>query len=153
MKAVIRARRRHPGAGPTGRRARDPRDDDGAVLRARGDRGAGTVMVAMTCLVVVTATVVGLWISGWVACRHHAAHAADLGALAGAQAHVRGADACRAARRLTGENGARLVSCRVEGDARTFAVRVRVETDLYPTVGARGRVVQVEAVAGSLHPR
>jgi secretion/DNA translocation related TadE-like protein len=81
---------------------------------------AGIALVALTAL--------GVTVSGFTAiaaAQHRAASAADLAALAGAQALQRGADACSAAADLASRNGAAVVECRVDG--RTVEVVARAE--------------------------
>ena len=69
-------------------------------------------------LAAVSAGVVAL-----IGARHQAEGAADLSALAGAQAVVEGKDACDAAQRIAAANGGSLVRCHVRGEI----VEVRVE--------------------------
>lgn len=114
------------------------------------DRGSGTGLTAALVLFIVGATVVGVWIAGWLASLQRAARAADLAALAGASAHVRAADECEAARRVARANEAEVVECEVEGDARDFVVRVEVRSELRPHVSAAPRWALGRATAGSL---
>lgn len=70
------------------------------------------------CLVVATA-------AGWVLAGHRAHTAADLAAVAGAQAHYRGEPGCDRAGETAVLNQAQLITCRIEtGDVLvTVAVR------------------------------
>lgn len=94
--------------------------------------------------------VVGVWIAGWIDSVHRARSAADLAALAGAQAHVKDGDACAAARAAATRNGGRVASCDVQGGRRDFLVAVEVRLELRPVVGGVHRAVVEKAIAGSL---
>jgi secretion/DNA translocation related TadE-like protein len=79
------------------------------------ERGAATLLVgACLSLLLVLGAALGVVVATVLAHRV-AQSAADLAALGGASAAGRGADGCAAARELAVDNGARLVSCRVEG--------------------------------------
>lgn len=146
------------------------------------ERGAGSMLTAIAVLCTCLAMVVGVWATGWVASVHHARQAADLSALAGAQAQVLAAagpparaassstgatsgghlaggtgsagqgvqagPVCAAAARVAADNGARLLACRVEGDARDFVVHVTARVDLLPRVGG-WRTTSWTSAAGS----
>jgi secretion/DNA translocation related TadE-like protein len=89
----------------------------------RSESGVATIwglaiMGILLLLAAVSAGVVSL-----VGARHQAESAADLAALAGAQAAVNGGDACRSASRIAVANGGDLVACDVQGEI----VEVRVE--------------------------
>lgn len=103
--------------------------------------------VVLMCLGV--ATTLALVVTGWIGCLHAARQDADLAALAGAGANVRGLDACAAARSEAASNGGELVSCEVNGDSQNFAVRVRVRVELRPHVRAGPTTIAANAVAGS----
>lgn len=93
--------------------------------RERVDRGAATVL-AVTVLGVLVAVAAALGLVVAVVVHHRAAQAAaDLAALAGAGAAVRGEDACAAADGVARANDAVLVGCRAEGRAVVW-VQVRV---------------------------
>lgn len=78
------------------------------------------IMGILLMLAGVSAGVVSL-----VGTRHQAEAAADLAALAGAQAAVDGGDPCEAATRIASDNAGVLVDCTVDGDI----VEVRVEVN------------------------
>lgn len=91
----------------------------------RAEAGVATlwglaIMGILLMLAAVSAGVVSL-----VGARHQAEAAADLAALAGAQAAVDGGEPCRAAARIASANAGTLVDCSVDGDI----VEVRVEVD------------------------
>lgn len=83
--------------------------------RSAAQRGSATVLASfVVCAVLVLGLVAGWW-AGAVSLRHRAASAADLAALAGAQAWVGGGSPCPAAQQLARANGGEVVSCRVQG--------------------------------------
>jgi secretion/DNA translocation related TadE-like protein len=88
-----------------------------------GERGSATPFaVACLGLLVLLAGALGV-VAAMVHAQRRAQSAADLGALAGAQALAAGADGCAAGSRIAGANGASLTSCQVTGRE----VRLRVE--------------------------
>ncbi len=97
--------------------------------------------VGLVTLLVVVGLVVTTLSSVYVL-RRQAESAADLAALAAAQAHQRGGDACGTAARLAEANGARLVSCAVVGDD------VAVEVTTTGSGGLRSIEVPGRARAG-----
>jgi secretion/DNA translocation related TadE-like protein len=95
----------------------------GSARRGDRDRGSATVYAAFA---LVCLTALGVTVSGFTAiatAKHRAAAAADLAALAGAQALQHGAEACSAAADLAVRNGAALVDCTVEGPVVTVIAR------------------------------
>ncbi len=115
-----------------------------------GQRGSSTVLaVVLMAGVLVVAVVAGAW-AGVVGARHRAATAADLSALAAAQAHVRGQAPCAAARAVAGRNGVDVVAC----DAAGGSVRVAVAVGVRIEVLGRSWPVAVrrEAWAGPVSP-
>jgi secretion/DNA translocation related TadE-like protein len=100
--------------------------------------------VLATGLLLALAGAAGAAVGGAVIASHRAGAAADLGALAGAAAAVRGDPAaCARAERIVRANEGRLVACRVDG----LDVVVTVEVDV---TGLRGldRVATAVARAG-----
>lgn len=98
-----------------------------AVSPDAGSAGLGALAAAA---VVLAATLVALTWAGAVTARQRAESAADLSALAGAQASVRGGDACRAAAAVAAASAARLPECVAEGDG---SVRVLTDVSWAPT--------------------
>ena len=96
-----------------------------AALTGRaGERGAATVL-AVSFLGVLVLVGAALGVVGAMVVAHRSAQsAADLAALAAAGALADGGDACAAASRLAGANGARLDSCAVS--VREVTVQVTV---------------------------
>lgn len=83
-------------------------------MRRRDERGSATLFaVACLSLLLVLGAALGV-VSALVHAHRQAQAAADLAALAGAQALARGDDACGAASDIASANEARLTSCRVE---------------------------------------
>lgn len=118
--------------------------------QTRDEKGAGSVLVGVVMTLVVLGGVVGMWIAGWLGNAERAANAADLAALAGAQAYGTGTDACAAAREAAAANGARLETCTVEGSSYSWVVRVRASVPLTPSmVGAPQRISR-DATAGAV---
>jgi secretion/DNA translocation related TadE-like protein len=88
----------------------------------RCERGSATLFaVAVIGVLVLVGAALGV-VAAMVHAHRVAQSAADLGALAGAEAQARGRDPCAAAAGVAGANGAVLDSCAVEG----ADVRVRV---------------------------
>lgn len=125
----------------------------GLTARRRGERGAATAFTAalaglLVFVGLVAATVMGLFVG-----ERRAASAADLAALAGAQALQEGGDACAAAHRSVQANAGRLSVCGVAGGG----VEVRVDLEVTSpltwswTVSSRARAGPEPAPAG-LHP-
>jgi secretion/DNA translocation related TadE-like protein len=81
----------------------------------RGDRGAASLLVvAMVGVLLLVGCALGV-VAAVLVDHRRAAAAADLAALAGAAALQRGDDGCSVAATLAGANGARLLTCAVEG--------------------------------------
>lgn len=93
--------------------------------RVRDQSGAATV-VALACtallflVAVAAATAVALVVS-----HRRAQSAADLAALAAAQALQRGADPCAAGGRIAAAQGAELAECDIDGEEVTVVVTIR----------------------------
>lgn len=120
------------------------------------DRGVGTLTSVMVMAALVGVTLLGVWALGWLRAHARAADAADLGALAAAQAYAADPEsdswsACVKGAATVKRNQARAENCVFEGDASSFIVTVTAETTLWPRIGLPGapRVVRVKAVAGS----
>lgn len=108
----------------------------------------GTVLIGVLAVVTVMVAVVG----GAVTDQRRLEAAVDLGALAGASATQRGADACAAAGEVTAGNGARVTACSVVGDVVT--VRAGWVTErvlgLRLTLTATARAGPESALTGSV---
>lgn len=89
-----------------------------------GERGSATPFaVACLGLLVLVAAALGV-VTAMVHAQRRAQSAADLGALAAAQALARGADGCAVGGRVAGANGAALTSCQVAGREVRLSVEV-----------------------------
>jgi secretion/DNA translocation related TadE-like protein len=89
---------------------------------ARSERGAATVLAVAFISVLVLVGAALAVVGAMVHAHRVAQSAADLGALAGADAIGDGRDPCTTAERITSANGAHLTVCRVDG----WDVRVEV---------------------------
>lgn len=103
-----------------------------------GQRGSGTVLTAVVLMAILVVGWAGVVAAGWMGQVRHARQAADLAALAGAQARVASRDACGAARRVARDNDAQLTRCTVRGDLRDVVVEVEVKSRLRPHVAVAG---------------
>lgn len=111
------------------------------MTRARVDqRGSAVPLVVAALALLATVTLLIAGLGGALIGQRRAETAADLAALAGAQAASRGGDACAAAARAAGLNGAVLRRCTREGSD------VWVQT-LGRTAGLFGRRLTVTASA------
>lgn len=109
----------------------------------RDERGAGAVSALLWVGVLLVLGVTCVLAVGVITTHRRSQGAADLAALAGAQAHQRGDDGCAAAARVAGANGARLGACRVAG--RDVLVTVSVAA---PAVLGSGLTLPARARAG-----
>lgn len=110
----------------------------------RRDERGSAVPFAIACLglLVLLAAALGV-VAAMVRAERRAQSAADLGALAAAQAVVHGRDACTAGGRVSAANGATVTSCEVSGRE----VRLRVEVTGPRWLGQTGDLA-AEARAG-----
>jgi secretion/DNA translocation related TadE-like protein len=112
------------------------------------ERGSGTVLALAVVAVLVAVAMVSLVIVSWVGCVHRARSAADLSAIAGAQAYQSGRMACETAATTARSNGAELTSCRVLPGEGQFIVEVTVSGPLRPAIGGGPKAVVEKARAG-----
>lgn len=113
----------------------------------RGDRGAGTLLVAMLLALLVGLAVVVAGAAQVRATVVRLQGAADLASLAGAEAQRTRRVACPAARASATANGVEVVECLVEGDEVEFVVRVSVVAPV--GVWPVGQIGQVRAHANA----
>ncbi|CUR60557.1 conserved exported hypothetical protein [metagenome] len=78
-------------------------------------RGAATVLALALAAVLMLVGLAGAWVAGVIVSHRRAQSAADLSALAGAQAAQHGSDACSAARATAASNHASLFWCDSSG--------------------------------------
>jgi secretion/DNA translocation related TadE-like protein len=93
--------------------------------RRRSEAGIATIWGLAIIGILMLLAAVSAGVVSLIGARHQAEAAADLAALAGAQAAIDGEDACDAARRIAAANGGALVDCDVEGEI----VEIRVQVD------------------------
>ncbi len=109
----------------------------------RTERGSATLFaLAMVGVLILVGAALGV-VAAMVHAHRVAQSAADLAALAGADARARGRDPCAAAAAVAGANGAVLDGCVVDG----FDVRLRVTVDGPHWLGQR-HDLSAEARAG-----
>lgn len=119
--------------------------------RARDERGSGSGLVAMICLICLGMGAVTMVLTWWVGCAEQARNVADLAALAGAHAKAAGDDACSGATANAVVNGGRVITCDVNESATgEFIVTVSVEVELRPHVQGGPRAVTATARAGAV---
>lgn len=111
---------------------------------SRDERGAGTVVVLAVAAVVVLLALAVAALGAAQRARGAAQAAADLGALAGAEALRHGIDPCETAARVVGRNGAVLAGCEPEGAG---VVRVAV---VRPVVQGAGWLAASTGRAGAV---
>lgn len=122
-----------PDRGVLGRGQRD---------RGQPDRGSATVLAMGIIAVLLSLTAAGLVLASAMIASHRARTGADLAALAGAAAVIRGepaAAACGQAREVAQLNGGQLTRCAVSGSAVELVVEVRAGVHRAGTAVARGR--------------
>jgi len=125
-------------------------DVNGAESGRRDESGVGTVLAAVTAVVLITIAAAGALGLTYAAAARSVRAAADLVALSGAQAHSRGADACAEARRIAARNRVDVRDCAVTGDLIDFVVQVRVSRTVgWRLPGLPERVASI-AYAGSV---
>ena len=124
----------HDGGGPArGRSARPV---------SRGEEGSATVLLLVLVGLLTTVAVAGAAVGGLLVGQRRAASAADLAALAAAEAlgpvgtAAGGASACQEAGRVSEANRARLTDCLVEGQE----VAVEVAVDVPGLLGGAWKV-------------
>jgi secretion/DNA translocation related TadE-like protein len=100
--------------------------------------------------VVVTVSGAAMVIAGYLVGHHRARSAADLAALSGAAAHVRGEDVCGEASRIARQNRAKVVRCSWVGDQIDFVVTVRTSVSTPSRLPGLPPTVEGEAHAGRL---
>jgi len=118
---------------------------------ARSASGSATVLVVVLVGVLVMVALLGAAGAGVLVAHRRASAAADLAALAAADAlgpGRAGTRACSAAGRVSAANGAEMMSCEVQGDD----VLVRVGIEARPITGWWSLTVPARARAGPVSP-
>ncbi len=98
------------------------------------ERGAATVLALALAAVLMMVGLAGAWVGAAVARHRVAQSAADLAALAGAQAVQEGGSACAVAAEVARANRTRLSACSLRGED----VWVSVELAAPPLLGRSG---------------
>ena len=134
--AAVPARRRAAGVvgNPTPERPGTPLTGRGRWWRIDDDKGAMTVTTAFAVAALLAVTVAVLLVGRAAVAAHAVRSAADLSALAGAEALRTGGDPCAAAAGVATANGAALAVCTV--DHHDVVVRAELRVGLGP-VGTR----------------
>ncbi len=118
--------------------------------RAEGwERGSASILVAGLTGVVVLLSGAAVVLAGYATAYHQVRAAADLAAVSGAAAFLRGQDPCAQARRSGRDNGVNVLRCDRVGDQIDYVVTVRVELDVPVRVRGLPRRVEALASAGS----
>ncbi|WGT47637.1 hypothetical protein [Tessaracoccus lacteus] len=108
------------------------------------------MLVVGLCACVLAVTLAACVLIGWFAVARKAQQTAELAALAGVSAAVRGADACTAAASAAARNAATMTGCEVRGTEPWVVVEVEVSARLVGSIpGAPERVTR-RATAGTL---
>lgn len=98
------------------------------VRIVRDETGSASVVAAGIIAAMMSLVLAVVSATALVAARHEAQVAADLSAVAGAFAHYRGEDGCRAAGETARHNGAELAACGVADGDVTVTARVRTRS-------------------------
>jgi len=114
------------------------------------ERGAGTVLAMAMMTITLMLAFVGACLASWFGCIHRARQAADLAALAGAQALAWGLPACTAAGETAAANGTRITACHVDSNGFDYVVRVTVQIDASPHVAFGPTVFSHTSEAGHI---
>ena len=91
------------------------------------------LMISMMLIAAMVAFVCACLLA-WFGCIHQARAAADLAAIAGADALNSGGDACAAAGEAASKNHGTLTACHVDSNGIQFVVRTTVMVDAAPRV-------------------
>jgi secretion/DNA translocation related TadE-like protein len=128
-----------------------PADSPAAEQRHdQNERGSGTVLTATVVLVLVMVAAAVFTLASWVACLHQARSAADLAALAGAEAYQTGRSACTAATVSATANHTTATACQVRESGVDFVVQVSVSVPLRPQLPFGPSNATVTSQAGAV---
>lgn len=94
------------------------------VRTSRAERGSATVYAAIIITALSAVCLLMLTLSGIVRLDHEASRAADLAAVAGAEAALDGDEGCASARDVARRNGVRLVTCELAFEVVTVTVQI-----------------------------
>ncbi|SDL79389.1 Rv3654c family TadE-like protein [Tessaracoccus oleiagri] len=119
-------------------------------MRARSERGGGAVLTIGVALVLFSVAAAAVVVVGWFGNIRHAEQVAELAALAGVSAAVRGDDPCGAARAAAAHNGAELSHCQVRGRDADVVLDAGVTVALEPAFLGAPSTVERRATAGTM---
>ncbi|MGI8870638.1 MAG: Rv3654c family TadE-like protein [Mycobacteriales bacterium] len=123
----------------------------GETARGRrpSDDGSGTIWVLAITLIVVVCGLIGMYRGLAVVARHRAEAAADFAALAAAGSVIEGESvACGRAATIAAANGARVLSCRIDGTDAFVSAAVAVSSVVPGRFTAVGRARAGPAPSG-----
>lgn len=112
------------------------------------ERGSGTLLVMSVVIFMLSLTAVVAVFGRYIVAGHRAAAAADLAALAGAQAYGTGQDGCTTARWYASRNDQTLAACSVVGDRVDFVLSVRISAPVPTRVPMLPQQITATAHAG-----
>lgn len=112
------------------------------------DRGSGTLLSLSVVIFMLSLTAVFSIFGRYIVAGHRAAAAADLAALAGAQAYGTGKDGCGTARSFAARNDQHLTGCSVVGDRVDFVLSVRITAPVPTRVPMLPETITATAHAG-----
>lgn len=116
----------------------------------RDERGVGTIVTMGIALVLITVAGFGAVLVTWFSLLRDGEHAAELAALAGASAAVRGEGPCDVARDVARENAHDVARCEVRGEGADVVVEVAIAVALEPSLPGAPRGVLRVATAGTM---
>ena len=120
------------------------------MSHGRSDQGSATVWILAIGLALASAAVAIAMAGAGTLARHRAQAAADLAALAGALRTFEGEQAaCQRAAEISARNGARLVSCHLDG--LDVVVAVEVAPVRLAGIGVAGAAARAGPVESSAH--
>lgn len=118
-------------------------------MNRRTERGGGSALAIGAMLVLVAIMIGCIWAMMALSVARQVRHAADLVALAGAQAQVEGRDACTKAGKIAAVNKVDLDDCKCEVGEGEFVVTVQVSAVAFGVRGHQQRM-RASAAAGYL---
>ncbi|QGN33981.1 Rv3654c family TadE-like protein [Microlunatus sp. Gsoil 973] len=117
-------------------------------MNTTAQRGSGTLLALTVVIFLLSLTSAVAVFGRFLVAHHRAAAAADLAALAGAQAYGTGENGCAAARAIAARNDQHLAGCSVIGDRTDFVLSVRITAAVPTRVPMLPVVITATAGAG-----
>lgn len=106
------------------------------------------MLILAVVIVLFMVATVGAWFAGWLASGARARSAADVVAIAAAQAQHDGREACSVAEETAINNNAALTNCEVTTGWGEFVVDVSVSAEMRPQVPGGPESVEADSRAG-----